>query len=270
MKVILVGRQAEAFRLFDGICGETVGVNAAGVFPTGSDAEDYVRQNRDVSFALIDGAIPDALALAARLRELRSDLIVMFLTESTEFAGEAIRQNADYALFLPLDEETARDALFRARLLQLRQRKRYRATLFGTFDFTVDGRTMRFGSSKARELMALLVCYRGKPVSIHSIVECLWDGNETADVNSVGYRKVIQRLSAALRAFGASELLERSRGFCRLHAERIECDYYEYLQGTGESRQTFSGVFLPEYPWAEQYIYPMLERQNHENEQNSG
>ena len=264
MKVILVGDQKAAFRLFGDICAETVGVNSVDVIPTGDGAEDFVRQNRDVSFALIDGTMPEALALAERLRALRGDLIVMFLTDSTVFAGEAIRQNADYALFLPLGEEAARDALFRARLLQLRQRKRYRATLFGTFDFTVDGRPMRFGSAKARELMALLVCYRGKPVSIHSIVECLWDGNENADVNTVGYRKVIQRLAAALRSFGASELLERSRGFCRLHAERIECDYYEYLQGTGESRQTFSGVFLPEYPWAEQYIYPMLERQGSE------
>lgn len=263
MKVILVGDERE-MGLFRDLCDAATGFTVCGLFHRGEDARSFLCHHSDVAFAMIDSDLPDtnALKLAAALRELRPDLITMFAADRSDFVADAIRQKADYILFKPLHQEDVLDALERAKLLQARQRKRYSATLFGSFDFSVGESTVRFQSSKARELMALLLCYRGREVSIHSIVDALWENSFSADVRSVGYRKVIKSLSDTLRAYGAEELLVRTRGYCRIREDLIDCDYFQFLQSDPAHRPAFSGVFLPEYAWAEQYIYPMLQMQN--------
>ena len=197
--------------------------------------------------------------LAAQLRVLKPGMIMLYLTEDPEVAATAIRQKVDYVIFKPARHGDVSDAMERASLLMPRQRKLAYASVFGSFDLNIGGSSVQFRSAKARELMALLVCRRGRPVSIHEIVDCLWEKDAMADVNSVGYRKAIKSLADTLADYGAQRLLVRSRGYCRLRAELVDCDYYAFLAGDRRALQLFQGVFLPEYAWAESYIYPLLE-----------
>ena len=220
---------------------------------------DYIRSNRDVDFALLDLDLKDAEHVAVLLQQQRGDVMIICVTGDYARAAEALRQKIDYVIMKPVREDDVVDALKRVRLLRARQEKRYEATLFGSFDFRVYGRSVHFRSAKARELMALLICAQGKNISIHTIVDALWESDINANVHSVGYRKVIKSLSDTLADYNAENLLVRTRGYCRLRVEEISCDYLSFLQGDPKQQMAFQGIFLPEYAWAEPYIYPLLE-----------
>lgn len=261
MKLIMVDDSLIELNLFAVECAEMPNFELVGMFQTAQEALDYVQAHQDVDFALLDIDMPviNGIELAARLRHIRKDIIIIFVTGHTEFAAEAIRQKADYVVFKPFDKEDVLDALERAQLMRPRQQKRLYCRTFGAFDMFIDGNPVRFRSHKAKELMALLVCYEGKNVSIHDIVDCLWDGDDTASVNTVGYRKAIKNLTDTLAEYDAASVIERTRGFCRLNADEVDSDYYQFLRGNLEMIAAFQGQFLSEYPWSEPYIGRMLD-----------
>lgn len=232
-----------------------------GEYRNAADALRYAREHRDIDLVILETELPDAggLLLALQLRRMIEGLVVIFVTNHPEHTADALRQKADYVAFKPLSREDAADVLRRAWLLLGRREKPVYARTFGPFDLQAGGRSVRFRSAKAKELMALLICYAGKPLSIHEIVDCLWEGDEFADVKTVGYRKAIKNLTDTLTEYGIDSILERTRGYCRLNTEIVDSDYYGFIRGDARCKQEFHGVFLPEYAWAEEYIYPLLE-----------
>ena len=179
MKTILVDDMLLDLQLFELKCRDMPDFEIVGKFTDPNEAVAYARSH-EVDFALLDIDMPgmDGIELARKLRELRSDVIIVFATAHTKFAVEALRMKADYMIFKPFDREDIADVLERAKLLHGRQRKRYYFHTFGVFDMMVAGQPVHFRSGKARELMALCVFRDGRPVSIHEIVAYLW-GEET-------------------------------------------------------------------------------------------
>lgn len=260
MKLIAVDPALQELSPILDLCEAMPYDTLVGRFETGAAALCFAREHPDFDLVLLETVLPDmsGLELAAQLRSL-SGAITVFVTSHPELAVDALRQKADYVVFKPISAEDAIDAMRRARMLQGKRGKPVFARTFGTFDLQAGGKSIRFRSAKAKELMALLVCYAGKPLSIHEIVDCLWESDEGADVNTVGYRKAIKKLTDTLSEYGLDSLLERTRGYCRLNIDLIDSDYFGFVRGDEERRQEFRGVFLPEYAWAEHYIYPMLE-----------
>lgn len=261
MKLILVDDSAIELNLLLRECSQIPNTEIAGTFTQGTDALSFVRAHRDVQLALLDIEMPgmNGIELAEELRKIRRDILIIYITAHSEFAAEAMRHKADYLVFKPYDAEDIRDAMDRASLMQKRQEKPVYAETFDGFDVTRGGSAIRFRSSKAKELMALLIVRRGGRLSIHEIVECLWNGDDTADVSTVGYRKVIKDLTDTLADCGLSDILERDRGSVRLRTEKIDSDYYRFLRGNPEAILRFQGKFLSEYPWSEEYIFPLVE-----------
>lgn len=264
MKLILVDDSLIELNLFATECAVLENAEIVGMFSKGQEALAFCEEHREVEVALLDIDMPgmNGIELSSALRRLRSDIIIIFVTGHTEFAAEAIRQRADYILFKPFDREDVIDALERAQLMHLRQRKPLYATMFDSFDVEVNQKHIKFRSAKAKELLALLICKEGRGVSIHEIVDCLWEGDDLADVRSVGYRKAIKNLSDTLQDYGIDGLLERSRGYCRIDASAIETDYYRFLRGDEEAMSLYHGRFLSEYTWAEEYVYRLEELKN--------
>lgn len=261
MKLILVDDSLIELNLFATECAHLDSAEIIGMFSKGEEALAFCEEHHEVEVALLDIDMPgmNGITLAGELRRIRRDIIIIFVTGHTEFAADAIRQKADYILFKPFDREDVLDALERAQLMHLRQSKAMYAVLFGSFDFVVNNRHVKFRSAKAKELLALLICREGASVSIHEIVDCLWDGDDTADVRSVGYRKAIKSLADTLADYGAEKLLERSRGYCSINMTEIDSDYFRFLRGEDEFYSSYQGRFLPEYPWSEPYVYRLDE-----------
>lgn len=261
MKTILVDDMPLDMQLLERKCGDVRDFEIVGKFTDPNEAEAYAKEH-EVDFAMLDIDMPgmNGIELAMRLRALRRDIIIVFVTAHPRFAVEAFRMKADYMVFKPFDHDDILDVLGRAKLLQSRQKKRVYFHTFGGFEMLVDNEPVRFLSAKAKELMALCVYYEGRNVGIYDIIEHLTEGNENKTAGNTGYRRTIKELADTLKTCGAEEIFVRERGSCRIRRELVSCDYYDFWEGKPDAVARFDGRFMSDYAWAEGAIYRMLEK----------
>lgn len=261
MKTILVDDMALDMQLLERKCADVPDFEIVGKFTDPAAAIAFA-QSSEVDFAMLDIDMPgmNGIELAMRLRRLRRDIIIVFVTAHPRFAVEAFRMKADYMVFKPFDRDDILDVLERAKLLQSRQQKRVSFHTFGSFEMLADGRPVRFHSAKAKELMALCVYYEGRNVGIHDIIEHLCEGSESKTAGNTGYRRTIKELTDTLKACGLEEIFVRERGSCRIRRELVSCDYYDFWAGKPDAVARFDGRFMSDYAWAEPAIYRMCEK----------
>ncbi len=242
-------------------CADMPEIEIIGKFTSPEEAIAFASAN-EVEFAMLDIDMPgmNGIELAMRLRELRRDIIIVFITAHPRFAVQAFQMKADYMVFKPFDRDDIQDMLERARLLQNRQKKRVSFHTFGSFEMLVNGTPVRFLSAKAKELMALCVYFEGRSVGIHDIIEHLCEGSENKTAENTGYRRTIKELNDTLKACNAEEIFVRERGSCRIRKELVSCDYYDFWDGKPDALTRFDGRFMSDYAWAESAIYRMCEK----------
>ena len=263
MKTILVDDMLLDMQLFELKCADVPDFEIVGKFSNPLDAIAYAEEYV-VDFALLDIDMPgmSGMELARRLREIRSDIIIVFVTAHPKFAVEALKMKADYIVFKPFDREDIIDVMERAKLFRQRQKKRFCFHTFGLFDMLIDGRPVKFRSGKAKELMALCVWRNGRPVSIYEMVEALW-GDEAADApEKTGYRRAIKELMDTLRSYDAESIFLRERGSVRIDMSQCDSDYQAMLGGDAEAACRFQGSFMSQYSWAEDAVYGLEQRKS--------
>ena len=263
MKTILVDDMLLDMQLFELKCADVPDFEIVGKFTNPLEAIAYARENV-VDFALLDIDMPgmNGMELARQLRQIRSDVIIVFVTAHPKFAVDALKMKADYIVFKPFARDDIVDVMERAKLFRQRQNKRFYFHTFGPFDMLADGRPVHFRSGKAKELIALCVYRNGRPVSIYEIVEHLW-GDEAADApEKTGYRRAIKELADTLKQYDAESLLIRERGSIRIDIAQCDSDYQAFLHGDLEAACRFQGSFMQQYSWAEEAVYGLEERKN--------
>ena len=122
---------------------------------------------------------------------------------------------------------------------------------FGFFDIFVDGVPFSFKSSKAKELLAILVDRKGGLVSSREAISLLWEDEEYDSVTQARFRKVAMRLNRELESIGIEnivEIIDRKR---RINAQFVTCDLFEYLNGNPEYTERFDGNYMLNYSWGE-------------------
>jgi len=261
MKTILVDDMVLDMQLLELKCADMPEIEIVGKFTVPEEAIAYAASH-EVEFAMLDIDMPgmNGIELAMRLREMRRDIIIVFITAHPRFAVEAFQMKADYMVFKPFDRDDIQDVLERARLLHSRQKKRVQFHTFGNFEMLVDDKPVRFVSAKAKELMALCVFYEGRNVGIYDIIEYLCEGSENKTAENTGYRRTIKELTDTLKACNAEEIFVRERGSCHLRRELVSCDYYDFWAGKADAVSRFDGRFMSDYAWAEPAIYRMCEK----------
>ena len=252
MKMMLVDDNLIELRLFEIECSDLPDFEIAASFSKSVDALEYVKENRvDIALLDIDMPVMDGFALAEKIREIRSETIIIFVTAHMDFAGRAMKMKADYIIFKPYTREDVLDVLRRARLMKPQLEKRIKAHMFGKFDLYVGGERVIFASNKAKELCALCISQRGGTVSTYEIIDKLWVGSVVRRASETsGYRKAIKSLLETLRAYGIDDIFERKYGFCRIQPEDIECDWFSLLDYDKTTANAYGGSIMPEYPWA--------------------
>lgn len=263
MNTILVDDMLLDLQLFELKCTDMPDFKIVGKFTDPFEAIEYAASNV-VDFALLDIDMPgmNGMELAKRLRQIRSDIIIVFATAHPKFSTDAMKMKADYIIFKPFDREDIVDVLERAKLFHQRQKKKYYFHTFGLFDMLIDGKPVHFRSSKAQELMALCVYRNGRPVSIHEIVEHLWGEDAADSPENTGYRRTIKELTDILKSYNADELFVRERGSVRIRMELVDSDYQEFMNGSMEAYCKFQGYFMQQFSWAESAVYELEERKN--------
>lgn len=129
----------------------------------------------------------------------------------------------------------------------------------GAFSVQVGRAEVRFRTQRARDLLALLIVHRGKPISKEQILEALWPEGDPGELQELFHTTVYQ-LRQALKGAGVPVVLFGG-GLYRLEREALWVDTETFLSLAGGSDpsgwasavQHYQGDFLDslDYPWCE-------------------
>ncbi|WP_165452343.1 response regulator [Paenibacillus thalictri] len=218
--VIAVDDEPPALRRVGALLQTFDEVQVAGLFESGQLFLDHVlTMPGPIDLALLDMELPgmNGLELARRLRAVRPEIQIAFLTAYEEYARDAFDVEAIDYLLKPIAREDLARTLDRcqkrsSRIMQQAQPERgISVSSFGPFSVTTEaGETVRFRNSKSRELLAYLHYHGGRPVSKVKIMDDLWYGRDAARTQ-VNLHSTVYQLRKDLEAAGLPRVLEQSK-----------------------------------------------------------
>lgn len=252
MKAICVDSDEASLRLAVSVCeahpiiGETV------PFSSARDALMWL-EGQSVNLAILGVELPDVdgLLLAAEIRRKCPAAAILFLADSEKYALEAFDVHASAYLLRPVHR------------MRLEAEVEYALTgyvahapchievrTFGNFELLVDGVTVSFNRSKAKELLAYLVDKHGSGVTRAEVFAVLWESGEYDRSMQKQVDVIIRSLRETLEKYGVSEIMELQRGTIRVRADLIDCDLYRFLDGDPRAVNRFCGEYMSAYSWA--------------------
>lgn len=163
---------------------QQVELNDLAAFVSPSDALEWAQTERvDVAFVDIEMPEMNGLVLAEKLKTIQPHLEIVFVTAFQEYAVEAFEQYALDYLLKPVRPERMLTTLNRINT-RLKEKKsmitsleRITIHLLGNLtiqkgDQDID---LKWRSGRVKELFALLLHFRKKPISKFDIVDYLWN-----------------------------------------------------------------------------------------------
>ena len=137
----------------------------------------WIRSN-PVDIALLDIDMPqmNGITLAAQIKKIKPDMVILFLTAYKEFAFDAFQVHPNGYLLKPLEPEVLKKEIdYAVSAYPQTFVPHIEAHTFGNFDLLVDGVTVQFKRSKSKELLAYLIDRRGMSVSRKEIAAVLFE-----------------------------------------------------------------------------------------------
>lgn len=235
-------------------------VEITGSFQSSRKALEFAKTEH-VDLAVLDIEMPgiNGIALGNMLREINPNTMLIYVTGFKQYAYEAFQAEACGYILKPYDCKDIQKAVRRASVLGSRQKeKRVVIQTFGKFEVFVDGQPAVFTSAKAKELLALLVDHNGAMVTTEEILTYLWEDKADTDSNRSLCRKVLQRLRENLASQGISDIVIFQKRGRSIDKSKVECDYFQYLDGDPEAVHAFRGEYMTNYSWPEETLARLL------------
>lgn len=204
----------------------------------------------DVAFLDIQTGGMSGLELALELKKIQPGVHIIFVTGFSQYAVDAFAMHASGYLLKPATEEAVlRELTF---LYQEREASaRVRVKTFGGFDVYVDGEPLRFGRAKSKELFAYLVDRRGSSVTTGEAYAALFEDAEDTLSGKSYFRTILHEMVNTLKKAGVEEILVKGRNSYAVLPEKLDCDYYRFLQGDPAAVNAFQNDYMAAYSWAE-------------------
>ena len=224
-------------------------------------ALQYVTDGGPVDLAFLDINMPeiDGMELMKQLRNQRPKLFISFLTAYSSYALDAFELEADGYVLKPFDRQEIEKVLQKYQRRQKQEQApaptpRIVIRTFGRFDLFVDGNAVHFSSTKAKEMLALLVDKAGSNVTMDYLICHLWEDRPLDDKVKTLYRMALKNLRETLRSVGAEEILRESRNSRSIDTSKISCDYLQLLQDDPDAWKRFDERYMEQYGWAEETL----------------
>ena len=217
-------------------------------FPTPQALEAWLDRHGPAADAVFLPADGPGLALARTLRQRRPRTNLIFMASDPDAFRETFPLHASGYLLHPVSEEQVAAELSDLRYPPAETHEKLRVQTFGNFAVFYRGQPVRFHRTRTRELFAYLIDRRGAGSTMGELVSILWEGRpDTPSVRSQ-LRSLIADLRTTLAALDQSAVIRKQRDLIAVDPERVDCDYYQYLDG---DEGAFRGEYMSNYSWAE-------------------
>ena len=250
MKAIIVDDEPLMIHKFIRLTADIEDLCVIGKFDNGEEALAFAENNQiEAAFLDIEMAKTNGISLAKKLREMRNDILIVFVTAHDEYIKDANEMSGDYYIIKPYTKETLLNMMEKLRLLSARQKKAIYIQTFGRFLVKKDGVPIRI-TGKAKEILALIVSRCGKEISNEEIYNTIWEGRPYSNSHMSVYYNALRRLKSALAAAEIGDILVPTSRGQTVNTALFDCDYYSWKNKSSE-KKAFEGEFLSEYSWGE-------------------
>ena len=191
------------------------------------------------------------IALAKELKDIYKDINIVFVTGYSQYALDALKIHCSGYVLKPAKKEDIEDALANLRAPIQYNDNKLRVQCFGSFEVFYNNKPVNFDRSKTKELFAYLIDRRGAAATTGELCGILWD-EKSADESSKHYlRNLIASLKKSLKVCDAEDVFICKRNYFAVNSEKIECDYYKYLERDAAAVNSYKGEYMAQYSWAE-------------------
>lgn len=215
-------------------------------FQKAKESIEYAESNLvDIAFLDINIKGITGLQLAKKLQEYNSRINIIFCTGYSEYSLEAHDLYCSAYLMKPITDKKIEIAISKLRYPVSDKIEGFKVKCFGNFEVFVNDKPISFKNKKTKELLAYLIDRQGATVSTEDIMIALYeDGGKESYI-----RNLRAELRTTLESLGVGEVLVRSGRSIGVNAEKIDCDYYDYLDG---KKELFHGEYMTQYSFAEE------------------
>lgn len=222
-------------------------------FQKPEEALAYAREYKcEVAFLDIKMRGMTGLELARRLKDIRGDINIIFVTGYSEYSLDAFQLYASDYLLKPATPDAVRQALEHLRTpVRPAQTKRVRMQCFGNFEVYVDNRPLAFGRARAKELLAYLVDRMGASVTMGELAAVMWEEGPDTPARHSNLRNLIADIKNVLSDAGVGHIILKSRNSIAVDCEAVDCDYYDFLRHMPYAVNAYHGEYMVQYSWAE-------------------
>ncbi|MBQ9179866.1 MAG: response regulator [Firmicutes bacterium] len=258
MRAIIVDDEPLMMRKFERLSEEIADLNLVGKFEDPRQALEFMEKEPvEAAFLDIEMPVMDGITLAEKLRGMRPDIIIVFITAYDEYIKEFNDIGGDYYIIKPYTRKVIENMMEKIRLLSSRQNKDVYIQTFGRFLVKRAGKPIRL-TGKAKEILALVVTRHGKEISNEEIYSIIGEGRPYSNANMAVYYNALRRLREFLREADLSDLLISTTRGQLLNVDMVDCDYYSWKEKNSDLRSRFEGEFLTEYSWGELMLSDIL------------
>lgn len=259
MRCIAVDDEPMMLKKFERISHDIQDLELIGVFRDPLEAEDFAKKEKpELAFLDIGMPVINGIELAKRLREINSEILIVFLTAYDEYLRESNLIGADYYILKPYTKEVMERTFQNMYLLAQRQKKPVFIETFGRFNLYLNGTPVPL-SGKAKEILALIVAKCGKEISNEEIFSVIWEEKEYSHSGMKTYFSALRRLKDVLKSENLEDILIATPRGWMANPKKFDCDYYEFKQGKQDGTRQFEGEFMVEYSWGESIQATILE-----------
>ncbi len=207
------------------------GIEVAGMYEDGQKMlEEISKINPDIIFIDIEMPKMNGFELLEKLLEAGVNPNIVFVTAYSHYAVKAFEINAVDYLVKPVTRPRLLKTLERIKPQMARDNKqKIEINCFRDFSIMADGQEINTGwrTRKAEELIAYLLCEKGRFVSKGKIAEALWpdmDGEKGISNLYLAYYYIKKQENK----MGVEIPIESERGKMRIKLEEIECDLVSF------------------------------------------
>ena len=201
----------------------------------------------DVAFLDIEMTGMDGVKVAEKLKDINSDVNIIFATGFGSYRDVAFDLHASGYLIKPITTENVKRELENLRRPVVVP-KRLKIHTFGNFEVLYEGKPLKFKYQKTKEMLAYLVDRKGAMCSMDEIIAILFEDDSN---HKAYYHRIRSDLISTFVTIGCEALILQQKGMLGLAFNEVNCDYYDYLNGKTSLKKLYHGEYMAQYSFAE-------------------